>query len=216
MIENDVFAVALIVGFAITGVHHLARCSQLWSTRSNAHGRAIELSGLLMSLAMIAMVPMWGSLGSMRVQVLVFGVFCGYFAFRVLALRFTKTESPSALTLGYHALATGAMVWMVAAMTPMTGHRWPSGETGHHGGHHGTSGAATVDPPLWMVSVTIVLAGALIAGAVVWFGAAVKANAAARTPGGRFSMARVTGPFVGSACHGLMSVGMGAMLLTML
>ena len=56
LIENDVFAVALIIGFAITGVHHLARCSQLWSTRSDAHGRAIELSGLLMSLAMIALL----------------------------------------------------------------------------------------------------------------------------------------------------------------
>ncbi|MGH3544588.1 MAG: DUF5134 domain-containing protein [Mycobacteriales bacterium] len=213
-------------------MHGLLRCSRAWSSPSRADDRPIELLHLLMSVAMIAMVPMWGGTGAKWVQLLAFGAFCGYFAFRAAHRLLGPSHRRGAAAMGYHLLAAGAMTWMVAAMTPMTGHQWSGGSGGHAGhagpiGQLGGSGDAT--PPLWMVVVTTALVIGLVGAALVWVRRA--ANPLTQTPistivaaggatGGEVSVKSGSRPPLEAQtdyiCHALMSAGMATMLLVMI
>ncbi len=237
MIENDVLAIALMVLFTVTGLSALIRCSRVWSTDADVEERPVELSHLLMSIAMIAMVGMWGGPGTFWVQVLVFGAFTALFALRAVAAwqRLGQQGRYGPIALGYHALATGAMTWMVAVMTTTTGREW-SGDPGGHA-HSGALGAVTtmggdpVDAPAWIVVVTIVLVAGLAAAAVAWVTAArsvsdrisspmlIAAGATGTLPP-QPARREIAEPLVGTRgttiCHALMSAGMAVVLITMI
>ncbi len=123
------------------------------------------------------------------------------------------------------------MTWMVAAMTTMTGHGWPSGPDGH--GHNVASDAVAkagcaVDAPAWTVVVTIVLVAGLVAATVAWIPAARRAPdrlpvPVAASPAGPVPPQRIgetatwlTGYRWTATCHALMSAGMAVMLITMI
>jgi len=115
VIESFSLAVAFTALFACLGVFQLQRCATLWS-RGAAPGqdRAVELAHLLMSLAMIGMVWAWGGPTAWWLQIVVFGLLTVLFVSRAVV-------AGGLASWGYHALAVGAMTWMVVAM-PLLGH----------------------------------------------------------------------------------------------
>ncbi len=180
-----------------------------WTTASSTtagpgpHTRAVELSHLLMSLAMVAMVWMWGGPGARAVQLVVFTGFTAMFL--LLGGHAWRAARPDAgAAFGYHALMAGSMVWMLAAMSTMTGHSWSGGAGG---GHHDVAGpdvgelvpAVTV-APLWTVFVTAGLVCGLVAAALAWMRA----------------LRRGAGDRAGATAHVLTSAGMAVMLLVMI
>jgi hypothetical protein len=86
---------------------------------------------------------------------------------------------------GYHALAMGAMTWMVAAM-PLLGHSIGAAGSGHH--HDGAAATAAPAmtsmgaPPWWATGVTVLLAGALGVSAFVWAAGSARTPAPAPVP----------------------------------
>ena len=207
MIESFSLAVAFTVLFACLGVFQLRRCAALWSHGAvPGQDRAVELAHLLMSLAMIGMVWAWGGPTAWWLQIVVFGLLTALFAGRAVAAR-------GLASWGYHALAVGAMTWMVVAM-PLLGHSIGNGGFGH--GHGGAAGVAEPvvapvgDAPLWAVTVTVALAGVLAVSVLVR--AVAGARKSAPVPAGAGEPASVP---AGGWRHALMSVGMAGMLLVL-
>jgi Domain of unknown function (DUF5134) len=159
--------------------------------------RAAEAAHLLMSLAMLAMT--WGWTGgpgspSGMVQVGLFGLF---------TLWFVAGAVGGSIPNGLHATNAAAMVWMVVAMPELMGM-----------GTHTT----------WTAAVTVLFTALLVVTACVWIYRAVEARTddavpiadaagavAVVTAARRHVTARID-----ACCHALMSLGMGAMFLTML
>jgi hypothetical protein len=168
------------------------------------HTRAAALSHLLMSLAMVAMVWMWGGPGAQAVQLVVFTGFTAMFL--LLGGHAWRAARPDAgAAFGYHALMAGSMVWMLAAMSTMTGHSWSGGAGGGHHDARAEVGVGELIPavvvaPLWTVFVTAGLVCGLVAAALAWM------RALRRGDGDRAS----------ATAHVLMSAGMAVMLLVMI
>lgn len=211
MIASFPVAVAFTVVFVLTGVFHLRRCTLLWSAGPVA-GRdlAVELGHLLMSLGMLAMVWAWGGSVSRWLQIVVFGLLAILFVARVRTARAGAGLHAGRPAFGYHALATGAMTWMVAATV------LPAHSAGTGGGHHHGDTAMAMAPadaaamgvtPMWAVGVSVVLAVALAASALLWATASARASAPAP--------AATAHDRAAGWCHALMGVGMAAMLLVM-
>ncbi len=223
MIESMPLAWALTLLFAGTAGYGLLRVARTYAFSTGAtvltgarapagagnvaissYDRSIGLSHLLMSVAMLAMVWMWGGAGAQVVQLVVFG------GFTLLFLLWAGSASReggrrAGVAFGYHALMAGSMVWMVAAMTIMTGHQWGVASAGHHDAAAlgtpelaATPGASAA--PFWTVAVTLALVVGLLAAAASW----------ARAARGR-SRDRA-----GAVSHVLLSAGMAVMLLVMI
>lgn len=209
MIASFPVAVAFTVVFVVTGVFHLRRCALLWSAGPVA-GRdpAVELGHLLMSLGMLAMVWAWGGSVSRWLQIVVFGLLAILFVARVRTARAGAGLHTGRPAFGYHALATGAMTWMVAA-TVLPAHS--AGTGGHHSdtamAMAPADAAAMGVTPMWAVGVSVVLAVALAASAFLWATASARASAPAP--------AATAHDRAAGWCHALMGVGMAAMLLVM-
>lgn len=234
MIESSALSWALVALFSLTAVHGLLLCSRAWSARPGTLGpddKPVAFAHLAMSLAMIAMVYMWGGHSAYQVQLIVFGALGGYFLLRAGGLlRFGGADTQRRKALGYHALMAGSMVWMVAAMTTMTGHVWaggPGGHDGHAGGSGGAEGHPDVEAPSWTVVVTLVLIGALAASTVAWAAArpaparvlvgsgAPASDSTLENPGPDNVVSSPVNRLSGLG-HALMSAGMIAMLLVMI
>jgi hypothetical protein len=212
VIASPAVAVAFTVVFAVTGVFHLRRCALLWSAGPVA-GRdpAVELGHLLMSLGMIAMVWAWGGSVSRWLQIVVFGLLAVLFVARVLTARAGAGLHTGRPAFGYHALATGAMTWMVAA-TVLPAHSAGAGGGGHHHGETAMAmapadAAAMGVTPMWAVGVSVALAVALAASAFLWATASARTSAPAP--------AAAVHDRAAGWCHALMGLAMAAMLLVM-
>ncbi|MGH4023888.1 MAG: DUF5134 domain-containing protein [Pseudonocardiaceae bacterium] len=207
MIESFSLAAVFTVLFGGLAAFQLRRCAALWSHGAvPGQDRAVELAHLLMSLAMIGMVWAWGGPTAWWLQIVVFGLLTVLFVGRAVAAR-------GLASWGYHALAVGAMTWMVVAM-PLLGHSIGTGGFGHgHGGAAAVAEPAVTpvgDVPLWAVTVTVALAVVLVVSALV------RTVAGARKPAPVPAGAGKPGSVpAASGRHALMSAGMAGMLLVL-
>ncbi|WP_326834944.1 DUF5134 domain-containing protein [Amycolatopsis rhabdoformis] len=214
MFSSPALSWLFTVVFALTGLYSLYRFAGLVSGTGRAGDRAAELTHLLMSVAMIGMTWAWTGLPdapSGVLQLAVFGLLALWFAGRLLA-------GGHGIFGGYHLLMALAMVWMVATMPLLMG-GMPGMAAG--GGMAdmpdmpgmSTSGAAPVSSgpvvtPGWVRLTTVVLVVLSAAAAAGWLarGLRRRAPSAADHHSHRYD----------AACHTLMSLGMGGMLLAML
>ncbi|MEJ2868062.1 DUF5134 domain-containing protein [Actinomycetospora sp. OC33-EN08] len=223
------------VVFVLTGAYSLVRLAELGSEPERTGSRVVELSHLVMSIAMVAMA--WGWTGgptspSGLLQIVVFGFFTVWF----LARAVRPTHGHSLVGEGYHLVMNAAMLFMVAAMPQIMGMDMSAGEDsggGHHhgGGTEGMGAMPTIPTPWWATTLTWVFVVLLVAAAAWWAVRAVRADrsVAPATPdgtppgsGGGVAVAapaaptRTAGPRLDAGCHLLMSLGMAGMLLAML
>lgn len=223
------------VVFAFTGLYALVRLAELTSTTDRSGSRLVELSHLLMSVAMIAMAWSWSggpTSGSGLVQIVVFGLFTVVYLARLVP----STAGDGRLHVGYHVVMNAAMVFMVAAMPQIMGTEMSStaGSDSHHGGMAGMpgmdaatgAGAAAAATPVWATAVTWVFVVLLLAAAALWVVHVVRPDAAGHDepPSAAGATTAVdtrvpsvtTGLRLDAGCHLLMSLGMAGMLLAML
>jgi hypothetical protein len=232
------------VVFAFTGLYALVRLAELSSTTDRSGSRIVELSHLLMSVAMIAMSWAWSvgpTSGSGIVQIVVFGFFTIFFLARLTP----ASTGDERFHVGYHVVMNAAMVFMVAAMpqimgADMSAHGGSGGS--HHGGDDGMAGMAgmpgmggtggadgtvSTATPLWATAATWLFVVLLFAAAFLWVVHVARPAAAGHdaavpaSDGGAVAVGtRVPSPTTGfrldAGCHLLMSVGMAGMLLAML
>jgi hypothetical protein len=216
--------------FAMTGVYALSRLSRLLAGADVTGDRTAELFHLVMSLAMIGMAVAWTGgpeTASGRLQIVVFGAFTLWFAYRGA----TRSRSHGHLMTG-HLVAMGvAMTWMVATMTVLMGHTGGgSGHGGHHGAPSDTAAAPGADVPVppapgWVIAVTIAFAVLFAVGGCSWAVRALRAGGPAAAPGTSggtvatrtevVTQTRLSARLDG-LCHSLMSLGMAGMLVAML
>ena len=211
MVESLLLRWVLTVLFTLTAVwcgFRAARPAGGWPDRLSS------ISHLAMSLLMIAMAWPLGMSVPAGPQIALFAVATGWFLV-LTALRVPCGHARRArIAHTHHAVMSAAMVWMIATM-PMLMMGGSDSGGGHH--HHSmgapSSGvlaaAATPGPPSGVVTISVLLAGFLVLSSVAWISTAVDT--------GRRALAESTAthPAWDSACHGAMSIGMGAMLLSM-
>ena len=249
-------SIILTVVFTATGGYALYRLAAQASGTDAGVDRTAELAHLVMSVAMIAMV--WGWTGgpataSGIVQLVVFGLFSVWFLTGAVAGSATAAPPSPARTgcaaaaarlrAGLHLVAAAAMVWMVGAAPLLMGPPAPSGADSGMAGMPGMGGTATptpgvepINPPAWVVSVTVLFALLLVATAALWARYALAGAHRAEQPSaagaepiglagsrtGRHAAALATAPFrvtmsrLDACCHALMGLGMAAMLAAML
>lgn len=121
----------------------------------------------------------------------------------------------------HHVMMMVAMVWMLATMPHLmaaTSHG--PGFGGHHAPSSGTSGSVAKNPttelPIWITIVTVALAGYLVLSSMRWIAAAVDRGRDAATTSTPVSSDALPVLALTSACYGVMSIGMAAMLLAAL
>lgn len=190
MISSVPLSVLLTVVFAATGGYSLLRWASLRAGVAGHHGdRVAELSHLVMSAAMIAMVWAYGGPIGNAAQIVLFTVLAGYFLTRLPVGRPTRPGGCPAP--GFHLLMCGSMVWMVAAMPLLTGGLAMDSAGGHmHDMPMGGADAAGQDgqpppaTPAWAVVVTVVLSVALLAAAGYWLRRAMGTPARPEVPVG--------------------------------
>jgi hypothetical protein len=229
------------VVFTLTGVYSTVRLAELTSGIDRTGNRLVELSHLVMSLAMIAMAWAWTgdpSSPTGLLQIVVFGLFGIWFLARL-----TVPEGDhSRANEGYHLVTNAAMVWMVAAMPQIMGADTSAAEAAAHHGGDGMTGMAGMAMPAstppsapgWVVAVSGVFVVLLVAGAVLWTSRIVRPGASGGCAGaptaaeekatseGSVAIAaapagtRSTGARFDAGCHVLMSLAMAGMLLAML
>ena len=247
MISSVPLSVPLTVIFAATGGYSLLRWASLRAGVAGHHGdRVAELSHLVMSAAMIAMVWEYGGPTGNAAQIVLFTVLAGYFLTRLPVGR--RTRPGGCPAPGFHLLMCSSMVWMLAAMPLLIGGLATDSAGGHmHDMPMGGADAAGQDgqppsaTPAWAVVVTVALSVALLAAAGYWLRRAVGTPARPEVAVGAevpalvgTGAARVAQPPARSArrtpgrvpaaltprrdalCHLAMSVGMAAMCLAML
>ncbi|WP_243790061.1 DUF5134 domain-containing protein [Saccharopolyspora gloriosae] len=189
--------------------------------------RLSSVSHLVMSLLMIAMTWPWGMSVPATPQVVLFSVATVWFV-ALTALRVPCAHGYGSPRLAHlhHAVMSAAMVWMVAMMPLLMLGASDSGG-GHHHHSMGVGGGAGVlaapaaaeTTPGAVVAISAVLAAFLVLSSVAWISTAVDTarhtlNTADTT--GSPADPRATRLALDSACHGAMSIGMGAMLFAML
>lgn len=244
MVSSIPLSVAFTVAFVVTGVYALVRFALVAADGDRGGDRPVELSHLLMSVAMIAMT--WGAgVGGVArtLQIAAFGGFALWFLCRVILVR-TGSRHGRLLDAD-HAVTAAAMVWMVVAMPLIMGTPMADGDAGHAA--HGSGGAAggampgtddmAAPAPAWVVAVSVAFVVLLAAGALLWahrawrggeeptpaarpVGDSVDGGTAVavqtRAADARTGLAALTGPRRDAVCHLLMNVGMAAMLLAMM
>ncbi|HTF49646.1 MAG TPA: DUF5134 domain-containing protein [Pseudonocardia sp.] len=191
MISSVPLSVLLTVIFAATGGYSLLRWASLRAGVAGHHGdRVAELSHLVMSVAMIAMVWAYGGPAGNVAQIVLFTVLAGYFLARLpvgrRGARLGGCPAP-----GFHLLMCASMVWMVAAMPLLMG-GMPTGSAGGHmhgmpmGGADsaGQDGQPPAPTPAWAVVVTVAVSVALLAAAGYWLRRAVRTPARPEVPVG--------------------------------
>lgn len=203
----------LTVLFCALAAHGLWRAvtirSHPWTARL-AHGLHA-----VMALAMFAMAWSWGMDLPGRPQVVFFSVTAVWFVLAALALPSGPEPRARALVSTLpHAVMTGAMAWMVAAMSSGTS----AGAT--DGGHTHDMPGMDMSAPGALATMTLsgtgdrwsagLLALVLLALALWWLAKGFDTGRLApRTAGGAVHAAWDVG------CHGLMALGMAVMFVLM-
>lgn len=204
MISSVALSVPFIVLYAMTGGYSLLRWASLRTgTAAHPGDPVAEVSHVVMSLAMIGMVLGYGGSTSNLVQIVLFGVLCGYFAVRWVALR-RGMGGAACPVPGFHLLMCAAMVWMVAAMPLLMGGGGAS-DGGMQmdgmqmgGGSSGTTASAG-PTPVWASAVTVAVALGLMVAAGHWLRELVRPTtahgcpAAERTPAPPLAVPVTTG-----------------------
>jgi hypothetical protein len=173
--------VALTVLFALSGGYSLLRWASLRAGVAGHHGDQVaELSHLLMSLGMIAMVWAYGGGTGDAVQLIAYLALSGYFLTRLLRGR--ATGHPGCPAPGFHLLMSGSMVWMVAAMPllmagsvagPSGGMQMDGMTMG--GADTGLDARPVTATPGWAIALTWVFIAGLVLGAGFWLRRALPA-----------------------------------------
>ncbi|WP_028924986.1 DUF5134 domain-containing protein [Pseudonocardia acaciae] len=228
MISSVPLSALLTVLYAATGGYALLRWAALRAGLAHAHGfygdQVAELSHLVMSLAMLAMVWAYGGPAAEVTQIVAFTVFAGYFLSRLVSRRQGVTARHACPAAEFHLLMSVTMIWMVAGMPVlMGGAAGPGGSGGGHAGHAGHGGqaeaavggapVAPVPVPWWAVALTVACIGALVVAAAFWAVRAVR-HRPVDAPAKRM-LAALT-PRSEAVCHLAMSLGMAAMFVTMI
>jgi hypothetical protein len=178
--------VALTVLFALSGGYSLLRWASLRAGVAGHHGDQVaELSHVLMSLGMIAMVWAYGGGTGDAVQLVAYLALSGYFLTRLLRGR--ATGHPGCPAPGFHLLMSGSMVWMVAAM-PLLMAGSVAGPSGGMQMDGMTMGGMTMGgtdtgldarpvtaTPGWAIALTWVFIAGLVLGAGFWLRRALPA-----------------------------------------
>lgn len=183
----------LTLMFVVTSCFHLVRCLPVAGRRA-CDSPAVEAVHLLMGLSMIAMIGPWAAVVPVLWWVLVFG--CAGIWFTVRAVR-TGGRGP---TYAYLASMTGAMAWMGLSELLTA----PATVAGHPG--HGMAPAADTRPGA-LVSATL---GVYLITAGCWWWARGMRVATLGERGAATARESIQWHAV---CHGLMSAGMGLVLL---
>jgi hypothetical protein len=175
--------VALTVLFALSGGYSLLRWASLRAGVAGHHGDQVaELSHVLMSLGMIAMVWAYGGGTGDAVQLIAYLALSGYFLTRLLRGR--ATGHPGCPAPGFHLLMSGSMVWMVAAMPllmagsvagPSGGMQMDGMTMG--GADTGLDARPVTATPGWAIALTWVFIAGLVLGAGFWLRRALPAPA---------------------------------------
>jgi hypothetical protein len=173
--------VALTVLFALSGGYSLLRWASLRAGVAGHHGDQVaELSHVLMSLGMIAMVWAYGGGTGDAVQLIAYLALSGYFLTRLLRGR--TTGHPGCPAPGFHLLMSGSMVWMVAAMPllmagsvagPSGGMQMDGMTMG--GADTGLDARPVTATPGWAIALTWVFIAGLVLGAGFWLRRALPA-----------------------------------------
>jgi hypothetical protein len=191
----------LTAAFAGAAAFHLVRClgpSALRSARTADH-RFSEALHTVMGTSMIVMIWPWGEVVPPAVWIAVFTMSAGWFIAGV------AWSVERRLVPAFFATVMGAMVWMGASMpapaSTVHGHADMTGMVPDGGAGHGLIGYAA-----W---VSATLGGYLLLAAFWWIGRGLRI--------GGLSTAMAAPRPVGwvALCHGVMSAGMGLVLLAM-
>lgn len=226
MISSVPLSALLTVLYAATGGYALLRWAALRAGLAHAHGvygdQVAELSHLVMSLAMLAMVWAYGGPAAEVTQIVAFTVFAGYFLSRLVTRRAGVPARHACPAAEFHLLMSVTMIWMVAGMPVLMGGGSGGSGGGGHAGHAGHGGqaeaaigapAAPVPVPWWAVALTVACIGALLVAAAFWAVRAVRHRPVAAPA--RRMLAALT-PRSEAVCHLAMSLGMAAMFVTMI
>ncbi|MCA1189000.1 MULTISPECIES: DUF5134 domain-containing protein [unclassified Saccharopolyspora] len=223
MVESLLLSWVLTVLFAVTAVWCAISATRPGLRPSD---RLSSASHLAMSLLMIAMVWPWGMGVPATPQLVLFAATAVWFAaLAVLRVPCAHGYGSPRLAHAHHAVMSVAMVWMVAAMPLlMLGAHDSGGGHHHHAAGAPASGvlaapAAAAGPPAPVVLVSAVLGAFLVLSSVAWISTAVdtaRHNLNTADATGAPADPRATRLAWDAACHGAMSIGMGAMLLAML
>ena len=181
MISSVPLSVALTVLFALSGGYSLLRWASLRAGVAGHHGDQVaELSHVLMSLGMIAMVWAYGGGTGDAVQLIAYLALSGYFLTRLLRGRATGDSGCPAP--GFHLLMSGSMVWMVAAMPllmagsvagPSGGMQMDGMTMG--GADTGLDARPVTATPGWAIALTWIFIAGLVLGAGFWLRRALPA-----------------------------------------
>lgn len=239
----SVFTVLFLVTAVYSVVHLAALPSGASSCVGHSVDRAAELSHVLMSVAMIAM--MWGWSGgpsspSGALQIVAFGLIAIYFL--TGAVRGHRAPAAGA----YHLLMALAMVWMIATMPLLTGSGAASGMDMEDmpwmsSSESGPTGPVGPGEYPWVLPLSLVFAALLVAATLLWAYRAVKRSdgrsahcaptehcapveietgggvvAVVTAPAPRTSLGTLLAPRTDAVCRTLMSAGMAGMLAAML
>jgi hypothetical protein len=181
VISSVPLSVALTVLFALSGGYSLLRWASLRAGVAGHHGDQVaELSHVLMSLGMIAMVWAYGGGTGDAVQLIAYLALSGYFLTRLVRRR--ATGHPGCPAPGFHLLMSGSMVWMVAAMpllmaglvaSPSGGMQMDGMTMG--GTDTGLDARPVTATPGWAIALTWIFIAGLVLGAGFWLRRALPA-----------------------------------------
>ncbi|HEY2202925.1 MAG TPA: DUF5134 domain-containing protein [Pseudonocardia sp.] len=182
-------SVALTVVFVLTGAYALVRWASVRTGVGHPGDPVAELSHVLMSLGMLAMVWAYGGSVLDTVQLIVFTGFAGYFLVHLVRGRARRPGAHRCAGAGLHLVMAAAMVWMIASMPWLMGGGGSGSTGGRHADHSGaampdmpgmsgTAGSGThgmaAAPPARVVALTVLLASALVVVAAVWLARAAR------------------------------------------
>lgn len=230
MISSVPLSVALTVLFALSGGYSLLRWASLRAGVAGHHGDQVaELSHVLMSLGMIAMVWAYGGGTGDAVQLIAYLALSGYFLTRLVRGR--TTGRPGCPAPGFHLLMSGSMVWMVAAM-PLLMAGSVAGPSGGMQMDGMTMGGMTMGgtgtgldarpvtaTPGWAIALTWIFIAGLVLGAGFWLRRALPAPSgtpvAATSPSPTSAAATSTaGPTVAAASTAVASTAVTSTTVT--
>jgi hypothetical protein len=230
VISSVPLSVALTVLFALSGGYSLLRWASLRAGVAGHHGDQVaELSHVLMSLGMIAMVWAYGGGTGDAVQLIAYLALSGYFLTRLVRGR--TTGRPGCPAPGFHLLMSGSMVWMVAAM-PLLMAGSVAGPSGGMQMDGMTMGGMTMGgtdtgldarpvtaTPGWAIALTWIFIAGLVLGAGFWLRRALPAPSgtpvAATSPSPTSAAATSTaGPTVAAASTAVASTAVTSTTVT--
>lgn len=228
MIESAELAWILTIVFAVTGIVCAIRCVQpeVGGQPQYIADRVSSGCHFLMSAGMLAMVWPWGMEISLTAQILVFSAAALWFVAALVMRSRVRSCAAHGVVMGrahqlHHGLLMVAMVWMLAlmpmAMDAMMAHESSGSGTSEHAGHHemGSGMHAGSGLPWWITGINMIFVLYCVALGVWWLSRALDAmRDKGKTPTS-VTVAALRASGVDTACHSVMSMGMGVMLFVM-